>query len=162
MENLFYDQKVDKTFDLKGIQGRKVKPGNSATGRTSQTLFDGEWIEGQEQTLTLVRPHSKAILREAIKSDADFLSKSNIMDYSLLLGVDIEHNYTFAKTLEYKAKQGLNSRNGKEVTVMPPAVYQIRFTNALEKYFLAYPDKWSRPLDGRQIARKLDLLPSVL
>ncbi|KAJ3784336.1 hypothetical protein GGU10DRAFT_388377 [Lentinula aff. detonsa] len=174
MENLFYDQKVDKTFDLKGIQGRKVKPGNSATGRTSQTLFDGEWIEGQEQTLTLVRPHSKAILREAIKSDADFLSKSNIMDYSLLLGVDIEHkqiacglvdtigSYTFAKTLEYKAKQGLNSRNGKEVTVMPPAEYQVRFTNALEKYFLACPDKWSRPLDGRQIARKLDLLPSVL
>lgn len=42
MENLFYSQKINKTFDLKGIQGRKVKASNS----TSKTLFDGEWIEG--------------------------------------------------------------------------------------------------------------------
>jgi 1-phosphatidylinositol-3-phosphate 5-kinase len=44
MENLFYDQKVAKTFDLKGIQGRKVKAAKLA--QTSKTLFDGEWIEG--------------------------------------------------------------------------------------------------------------------
>ena len=29
-----------------------------------------------------VQPHSKTILRDAIKSDTEFLSKSNIMDYS--------------------------------------------------------------------------------
>lgn len=50
-------------------------------------------------------------------------------------------SYTFAKTLEYKAKQGLNSGNGKEVTVIPPAEYQERFLSALEKYFLACPGK---------------------
>ncbi|KAF5391679.1 hypothetical protein D9757_002352 [Collybiopsis confluens] len=161
MENLFYDQKIHKTFDLKGVQGRKVKAGNNATGQTStKTLFDGDWVEGQQQTLTFVRPHSKAVLREALKSDADFLSKSNIMDYSLLLGVDTERkqmtcglvdtigSFTFAKTLEYKAKQGLNSGSGKEVTVMPPAEYQERFLNSLEKYFVACPDKWSRPLNS--------------
>ena len=42
MENLFYDRNISKTFDLKGIQGRKVK----THGDTSKTLFDGEWIEG--------------------------------------------------------------------------------------------------------------------
>ena len=41
MENLFYNQKPTKTFDLKGIQGRKV---NSAA---SKMLFDSEWIEGK-------------------------------------------------------------------------------------------------------------------
>ena len=42
MENLFYGRNVLKQFDLKGIQGRKVKtPGNA-----SKTLFDGEWSEG--------------------------------------------------------------------------------------------------------------------
>lgn len=96
MENLFYEQKVSKTFDLKGIQGRKVK------GPTSQTLFDGEWIEseflllavlfareaaddrcsGQQQLLTFIRPHSSFVLREALRGDADFLARSNIMDYS--------------------------------------------------------------------------------
>jgi 1-phosphatidylinositol-3-phosphate 5-kinase len=50
MENLFYDQKVAKTFDLKGIQGRKVKTsGGIKAPQTSKTLFDGEWIEGQFQ-----------------------------------------------------------------------------------------------------------------
>lgn len=46
MENLFYDQKIVKTFDLKGIQGRKVKPSASGTAKDVKTLFDGEWIEG--------------------------------------------------------------------------------------------------------------------
>lgn len=35
----------------------------------------------------LVRSHSKVILRDAIKNDCDFLSKSNIMDYSYGLSV---------------------------------------------------------------------------
>lgn len=46
-------------------------------------------------------------------------------------------SYTFAKTLEYKAKHGLQS--GKEVTVVPPVEYQERFVTALEGYFLACP-----------------------
>jgi 1-phosphatidylinositol-3-phosphate 5-kinase len=37
-----------------------------------------------------LHPHSKLVLQEAIKSDSEFLSKSNIMDYSLLLGIDAE------------------------------------------------------------------------
>jgi len=42
MENLFYGRNILKKFDLKGIQGRRVKtPGNAC-----KTLFDGEWIEG--------------------------------------------------------------------------------------------------------------------
>ena len=75
---------------------------------------------------------------------------------SLLLGVDSHQktivcglvdtigSYTFAKTLEYKAKQGLQSGiagmgAGKEVTVMPPGEYQERFVGALEGYFVACP-----------------------
>lgn len=52
--------------------------------------------------------------------------------YRLLSG-----SYTFAKTLEYKAKHGLHS--GKEVTVVPPTEYQGRFVSALEGYFVACP-----------------------
>jgi 1-phosphatidylinositol-3-phosphate 5-kinase len=44
MENLFYDRKISQTFDLKGIEGRKIKP--SGKGPQSKTLFDGEWLEG--------------------------------------------------------------------------------------------------------------------
>lgn len=77
---------------------------------------------------------------------------------SLLLGVDQERkeivcglvdtigSYTFAKTLEYKAKQGLNGNSGKEVTVIPPTEYQERFVSALEGYFLACPGASTPPL----------------
>jgi 1-phosphatidylinositol-3-phosphate 5-kinase len=45
---------------------------------------------GQQRVPTLLHPHSKLVLQEAIKNDSEFLSKSNIMDYSLLLGIDAE------------------------------------------------------------------------
>jgi hypothetical protein len=54
-------------------------------------------------------------------------------------------SYTFAKTLEYKAKQNLKS--GKEVTVIPPNEYQARFVNAMDGYFLACPGR-SKPTSG--------------
>jgi 1-phosphatidylinositol-3-phosphate 5-kinase len=44
MENLFYQRTITQTFDLKGIEGRKVKP--SSKGNPSKTMFDGEWLEG--------------------------------------------------------------------------------------------------------------------
>jgi len=151
MENLFYKRKLSQTFDLKGIEGRKVKP--SGKGPQSKTLFDGEWLEGQKRALILLHPHSKIILEEGISGDADFLAQSNIMDYSLLLGVNSEQkhlacglvdtigSYTFAKTLEYKAKQNIR----KEVTVVPPTEYRDRFVRAINSYFVACPDKWSHP-----------------
>jgi 1-phosphatidylinositol-3-phosphate 5-kinase len=46
MENLFYNRRISQTFDLKGIQGRKVKAKHSGKHQNSKTLFDGEWIEG--------------------------------------------------------------------------------------------------------------------
>jgi len=72
-------------------RGRKVKA--SGKGAQSKTLFDGEWLEGQKKALILLNPHSKIILEEGIVSDAEFLANSNIMDYSLLLGVDSEQKH---------------------------------------------------------------------
>jgi 1-phosphatidylinositol-3-phosphate 5-kinase len=51
--------------------------------------------------------------------------------------VDTIGSYTFAKTLEYKAKQGLNS--GKQVTVVPPDEYRKRFVRSMDDYFLPCP-----------------------
>ncbi|CCO33233.1 1-phosphatidylinositol-3-phosphate 5-kinase [Rhizoctonia solani AG-1 IB] len=161
MENLMFGRNITQTFDLKGIKGRKVKPG----GKSGATLFDGEWMEGASRALLLVRPHSKLILQEAVKYDAEFLAKANIMDYSLLLGVDEERSeiawsYTFAKNLENKAKSNLQS--GREVTVVPPAEYQDRFVKAMERYFLACPDKWSKPAPTIPDVYDPAQLPSVL
>lgn len=52
---------------------------------------------------------SKAILELAIENDTDFLSKSNIMDYSLLVGIDNDkHEMTVGivgNNVEYAQKK---------------------------------------------------------
>lgn len=51
-------------------------------------------------------------------------------------------SYTFAKTLEYKAKQNIQ----KEVTVIPPKEYRDRFVRAVNSYFVACPGRSYKPL----------------
>lgn len=95
--------------------------------------------------------------------------------------VDTIGSYTFAKTLEYKAK-GLSGKEGKDITVVPPHEYKERFVSALDGYFLACPgthnnvlmtttirlinffvsDKWTKPPDEKKLIDDLALLPSVL
>ncbi|KAK0184401.1 hypothetical protein F5146DRAFT_938817 [Armillaria mellea] len=165
MENLFYGYAGGlRMFDLKGMKGRRSKPAvtpeedgeHKAKDDKGKTLFDGEWIDMQHEKTILVDPHSKKMLREAIQRDAEFLSKGNIMDYSLLVGigegperllvvglVDTIGLYTFAKTIESKAKQNLNlpGREKGEVTVIPPKEYEERFVKAVDKYFVRCPDR---------------------
>ncbi|KZT58410.1 hypothetical protein CALCODRAFT_468352 [Calocera cornea HHB12733] len=166
MENLFYKQRTDRQYDLKGIEGRRVK------ALDKKTFFDVEFLESQKRAPVYVTPHSRLVVREAIRSDAAFLTSANIMDYSMLLGVDDQDHtiacglvdtigsYNVAKTLEYTAKQSLKS--GKDVTVMPPAEYEARFVSAMESYLIACPDKWTKPPRGQPLHSNVTDLPAVL
>ncbi|KAL1916606.1 uncharacterized protein VTP21DRAFT_5797 [Calcarisporiella thermophila] len=156
MENIFWGQKITRKFDLKGIQGRYVGPKTALSRDT--TLWDGDWVEGQYKNLLLVHSYSERIIRESIQNDTQFLADANIMDYSLLAGVNDEQKelivgivdyvgaYTWYKKLESRSKKTLRG-NGKDVTVIPPEQYKKRFREAMEQYFLAIPDKWFKPLD---------------
>ncbi|KAF9159386.1 hypothetical protein DFQ26_006596 [Actinomortierella ambigua] len=179
MENLFYKQKITRTFDLKGIHARHAASkantkaattgegagggeggangggGGRGGGHGATTLWDGDFIEGQFKALLLLYSHSKKIIRESLNNDTEFLANANIMDYSLLVGVDDERKelvvgivdfigaYTWYKRIESKGKTTL--RGAKDsVTVLPPHQYRTRFRQAMEQYFLAVPDKWSK------------------
>lgn len=48
MENLFYNHRITRTFDLKGIAGRKVKVSTKVEAPT-KILFDFEWVEGMDR-----------------------------------------------------------------------------------------------------------------
>ncbi|KAF9436888.1 hypothetical protein BGZ76_002689 [Entomortierella beljakovae] len=143
MEHLFYNQKITRTFDLKGIQDRHAGSKPNAGGGGSTTLWDGDFIEGRYMALLLLRSHSKKIIRESLLNDAEFLAGANIMDYSLLVGVDDERKELVVGIVESKGKTTL--RGAKDsVTVLPPQQYKARFIEAMERYFLAVPDKWSK------------------
>jgi 1-phosphatidylinositol-3-phosphate 5-kinase len=99
MENLFYNRKTTRIFDLKGsMRNRHVQ----STGKANEVLLDENLVECRIlpfNLLTLViyesplfvGQHSKRVLRHSLWNDTLFLAKMNVMDYSLVIGIDEEN-----------------------------------------------------------------------
>lgn len=84
-ENLFYSRTFSKIYDLKGsTRNRLIKP----TGKVNEVLLDENLMEISHTAPLYLRDHSKRILRTALWNDTLFLSNLNVMDYSLVVGVD--------------------------------------------------------------------------
>ena len=86
------------------------------------------------------------------------LQSVDVMDYSLLVGVDDERNelvlgiidfmrqYTWDKHLETWVKKASGILGGPmnaSPTIISPIQYKRRFRKAMTTYFLAVPDQWS-------------------
>ena len=94
--------------------------------------------------------HSRTVLRDAILRDASFLEKNYVMDYSLLVGldnnllvvgiIDYIRKFTIDKRIESYLKQVVDQ--SKLPTIVSPHVYKNRFIEAMDRYFLAVPDRW--------------------
>ncbi|KAH6584823.1 hypothetical protein BASA61_007191 [Batrachochytrium salamandrivorans] len=152
MENLFYDRSISRIFDLKGsMRNRHVQ----STGKQNEVLMDENLVEFIYDSPLFIREHSKKLLRASVWNDTLFLSRLNVMDYSLLVGIDRESNelvvgivdfirtFTWDKKLESLVKEtGFLGGGGKEPTVVTPRQYKNRFREAMEKYFLMVPDKF--------------------
>lgn len=71
------------------------------------------------------------------------------MDYSLLVGLDDKflivgiidyiRKFTIDKRIESYLKQVVDQRLP---TIVSPNVYKSRFIEAMDRYFLAVPDRW--------------------
>ncbi|KAA8541582.1 hypothetical protein F0562_022734 [Nyssa sinensis] len=95
----------------------------------------------------------------AVWNDTSFLASIDVMDYSLLVGVDEEKHelvlgiidfvrqYTWDKHLEtwVKASGILGGPKNASPTVISPKQYKKRFRKAMTTYFLMVPDQWSPP-----------------
>lgn len=108
MENLFYKCDISNKFDLKGsVRNRLVDLSNQSGEEI--VLLDENLIQSKYFALShlyvchfnrksfplvswskplYILSHSKTILREAINRDASFLEKNDVMDYSLLVGLN--------------------------------------------------------------------------
>ncbi|KAG0172341.1 1-phosphatidylinositol-3-phosphate 5-kinase [Apophysomyces sp. BC1015] len=153
MENLFYQRVVKKIFDLKGsMRNRHVQE----TGKENEVLLDENMVELMYQSPYFLRSHSKEMLRGSLHNDTLFLSRLDVMDYSLLVGVDEEkqelvvgivdfiRTFTWDKKLESWVKEsGILGGGGKEPTIISPKQYRIRFREAMDRYFLMVPDFWT-------------------
>ncbi|EJD52194.1 hypothetical protein AURDEDRAFT_181710 [Auricularia subglabra TFB-10046 SS5] len=159
MENLFYDRKFTKIYDLKGSSRNRLV---QSTGRENEVLLDENLVQTAHLNPLFVREHSKRILRSAIWNDTKFLADLNVMDYSLVVGVDsakqelvvgivdFVRTYTWDKRLENLIKDtpilaGLGNKN--EPTIVTPKSYKSRFRAAMERYFALVPDRWMKQKD---------------
>ncbi|AMD21661.1 HFL195Cp [Eremothecium sinecaudum] len=87
MNNLFPPHlEMHTTFDLKGSTlGRYTKAPNTGDGEPRPVLKDLNWLE-QRMTIQFGPAKGQKFLTQ-LKKDVEFLSRLNIMDYSLLLGI---------------------------------------------------------------------------
>ncbi|KAI9319827.1 hypothetical protein BX666DRAFT_1916690 [Dichotomocladium elegans] len=171
MENLFYERCVKKIFDLKGsMRNRHVQ----ATGRENEVLLDENMVELMFQSPLSIRATSKEMLRGCLHNDTLFLSRLDVMDYSLLVGVDEEkrelivgivdfiRTFTWDKKLESWVKEsGILGGGGKEPTIISPKQYRLRFREAMDRYFLMMPDFWTTKLGRRHYPYHEDPLASL-
>ncbi|KAI8981204.1 hypothetical protein BD414DRAFT_93204 [Trametes punicea] len=159
MENLFYGRHFSKIYDLKGsTRNRHVQ----STGRENEVLLDENLVQTAHLAPFYVREHSKRILRGALYNDSKFLADINVMDYSLVVGVDSVKNelvvgivdyirtYTWDKKLESWVKDTafLGGANKGEPTIIGPKQYRHRFLSAMERYFPLVPDRWMKQPDA--------------
>ena len=90
MENVFYNHhglKIHRTYDLKGSTvGRRALKGGKTAQTHRGTLKDLDLSES-----IYIGPDVKTQFMEQLQQDVSFLTRNNIMDYSLLLGI---HNHS--------------------------------------------------------------------
>jgi hypothetical protein len=84
-QNLFYGRQMHKIFDLKGsLRNRHIRE----TGRADEVLLDENLVEIASKSPLFVREHDKRLLRAALWNDSLWLERQNVMDYSLVVGLD--------------------------------------------------------------------------
>jgi len=154
MENLFYGKEVTKSYDLKGsVRNRLITEGESQSG---QVLLDENLVRVSCESPLYINQQDKEVLNEAVKRDTAFLASHHMMDYSLLAGIcdkdnklvvgiiDYIRTFTWDKKLETLVKSvkssGVFGGQAKTPTVINPDLYQMRFTDAMNRYFSAVPE----------------------
>ena len=205
MQNIFYNRKISKVFDLKGsLRGRfarnvhspkddnvgdarseasggkkrnkeaddgnsRNKDGSAPDGSDDSggespsvvpekgptTLLDGDFLEFTNGRPMPMTDRGNAVFQMSILNDTLFLSIINVLDYSILVGVDEENRelvvgiidfmrqYDILKQMERVGKSLPMVVGSEAPTIIQPPLYKARFTNAMERYFMSVPSKWT-------------------
>nr|POE77773.1 1-phosphatidylinositol 3-phosphate 5-kinase fab1 [Quercus suber] len=147
MENLFYERNPNRRFDLKGsMRNRKIE----STGQPDEVLLDENLVETIFESPLFVREHARKLLQASVWNDTMFLSKQNVMDYSLMAGfdddakelvvgiIDCIRTYTWDKKLE----SWIKDRGKNKPTITSPKDYRNRFRVSMMQYALMAPSSW--------------------
>lgn len=124
-------------------------------GPSVPTLLDGDFLEFTSGRPLPLNDRSKAVFHMSILNDTLFLSIINVLDYSILVGIDEEKWELVVGIIDYMRQYDIlkqMERVGKSIpmvvgseapTIIQPPLYKSRFTNAMERYFMTVPSKWT-------------------
>ena len=145
MENLNFfikdDTNIMKTYDLKGSELNRL----IFKIKKNQTLPDTNFqIERNGDPIYFESKKIKNLL-EILKRDTFFLSKKELIDYSLLLVLDVDNKLAFMKIIDYLREYDFSKnienkwkkmRSNANPTIVETNKYRDRFLNSAEKYFI--------------------------
>jgi len=176
MQNLWHETKITRIFDLKGsarsryvrVDEPKDADGNdadsskgegsedkSASKSSPRVLLDDNFMEFTEGRPLPLHDRAKEYFNKAVLNDTLFLSIINVVDYSILVGMDEVNNELVVGIIDYMRQYDIikrMERMGKSVgmiagqaepTIIQPPAYRNRFQQAMYRYFMMVPDKWT-------------------
>ena len=99
MENLFYNKKISRSYDLKGsVRNRLILEDG---GQQGAVLLDENLLRVSCERPLYVSEEDKNTLNEAIRRDATFLAGHRMMDYSLLVGICDDNSLLVLGIIDY-------------------------------------------------------------
>ena len=131
-----------KTYDLKGSETNRYVSNN----KSNQVLHDTNFKIDQNGEPLSLKYQDKQYLSEAFENDTKFLSKHNLIDYSLLMLIDRKNSlirigiidylrlFTWDKQVESFGKKMIKA--GATPTIINATDYRKRFLEAMNKYFM--------------------------
>ncbi|KAL4583281.1 hypothetical protein LXL04_007851 [Taraxacum kok-saghyz] len=148
MENISYGRKISRQYDLKGALYARFN-----SGGVDDVLLDQNFVNDMNVSPLYVNTKAKRNLQRAVWNDTAFLNSINVMDYSLLVGVEVEgkelvcgiidyvRQYTWDKQLENWVKSFVVPKN-QLPTIISPKEYKKRFRKFIDTHFFSVPDDW--------------------
>jgi len=143
--------------DSSGVErdGKMSNDGEKGEKASIPTLLDGDFLEFTSGRPLPLTDRAKAVFHMSILNDTLFLSIINVLDYSILVGIDEEkmelvvgiidfmRQYDILKQMERVGKSLPMVVGSEAPTIIQPPLYKARFTNAMERYFMTVPSKWT-------------------
>jgi 1-phosphatidylinositol-3-phosphate 5-kinase len=181
MENVFYERNITRTFDLKGssrarytqtdqtedfdsllrkrrearfARSQGLPPQSTFRHSKDEVLMDDNLMELTKGLPFPLKHLANLYLQTAIENDTEFLSSINVVDYSIIVGIDEDNFEVVVGIIDYMRQYDIIKRVeriGKSVgmiagqaepTIVQPSQYKKRFRLAMERNFMSVPDKY--------------------
>eukprot|EP00770_Monocercomonoides_exilis_P002507 MONOS_2491.1-p1 / transcript=MONOS_2491.1 / gene=MONOS_2491 / organism=Monocercomonoides_exilis_PA203 / gene_product=phosphatidylinositol-3-phosphate / transcript_product=phosphatidylinositol-3-phosphate / location=Mono_scaffold00052:3796-12164(-) / protein_length=2569 / sequence_SO=supercontig / SO=protein_coding / is_pseudo=false len=168
LENLFCGSQMKRMFDLKGSRRSRYVRFNRSQ---DEVLLDSNYVVMMVmmKEKLAVREKDWQMMMKGAERDAQFLSRLNVVDYSLIVGVDENNHtircgiidylrqYTWDKQFESRIKKSYLLNQGDVLpTIIHPSEYKLRFIDSLKEYITSIPEQFSSCVITSQMLKYLN------